>query len=130
MLKFKGFELREENVLKDGTELLVSVENISDMEEEDFEDLLFEVLNYTDKVYIDNPTDNYFEVRSDSEFTFDRDGVDKLRIACNVLTRALGEKAIVNIGVYAGEFVFSGDNGKTFNQDDVSLEEFEKNIEY
>lgn len=130
MLKFKGFELREENIEEDGTELLVSVENISGIDDEDFEELLSEALEYEDEIYIENPCDSYFEVRSDSEFTFDRSGVENLRNICNILTTKLGEKVKVNIGVYAGKFVFSNDKGKKFNQDDVPLDEFEKNITY
>lgn len=130
MLRFKGFELKEENVKEDGTEILVSVENKSDMNDEEFEILLWKAIQYDDKLYVENQYDGYFEIRSDTQFTFDKIGVNKLRYAWSSLTNLLKDKAIVNIGVFAGKFVFKGENGKTFNQDDVTIDEFERNLEY
>lgn len=129
MLKYKGIELREEDVNEKGVELLICIENKSNLDDEEFIENIWRAI--TPKIYnpfytyVEYCDEKFFEVRSNG-FKFDKFGVDKLKATYSLLKKDLKD-AEINIGIYTGDFLFG--NGE-YNQDEVSLEEFERNIEF
>lgn len=131
MIIYKGIELREEDVAKNGTELLIGIDNTNvRVSDEELEEKLEELVEgVSEEAYIEYPTEGYLEVRSES-FTFDEAGVTELKRIYQEIVEALTQEEVeVTIGVYYGEFVF-GEGENKHNQDDVTWEEFIANIAY
>lgn len=122
---YKGIELRNEDIEEKGIELLIGFESKIAMDDDLVEDKLYDTVDsLSDDIYIENPCDGYFEIRSDEGFTFDKQGIKLLKKVYKKLLKAFPE-SLITVEVFTNDFLFN--NGE-HNQDSVSLEEFEKNI--
>ena len=132
-MKYKGIELKEGQDSE--AELLVDVEvteeACGEQDMEELEESILEVFEgYPEEVYTEIVYDNILEVRCDA-ITFDVNGVVLLTDICRMVLMLLPGDVKVGVAVHVdGEEWFVRDDGTTYNEDVVTLDEFLDNIEY
>lgn len=136
-MKYKGITLKEG---KDSeAELLIDVVPTREFEDEDemeefmyvIEESILEVFaDYPEKVYTEIVCEDLLQVRCDA-ITFDLNGVILLTDIYRIVLMLLSDDIEVSVAVHVdGEEWFEREDGTTYNEDSVSLDEFLDNIEY
>lgn len=123
-MRYRNFEL----IKNTECELLCSVtlrSQCSEEELEQIEDTIEDLFPNTD-VYVEEIADDYINVRCD-DITFNKTGVKLLKRIYDKLTKEL-TGATVKVCIHIDEWFKDGD--EDYNEDEVTWEDFIKQLEY
>ena len=130
-MKYKNIELIAGEDREDELLCNVEFENKNDDEKIQLkmEDKLLSLFKgFTPMIYMETVMSDLIQVRC-WDITFDKDGISLLKKMYTKLIDS-GINANFSIGVHVQDEWFRNEEGKEYNEDDVTWEEFVANLEY
>ena len=129
-MKYRGIEMIQADNRED--ELSIGIQ-LTDLEQQNMDDVIDEVfdavrpLGMQSTTYVEDVLDDYFLFRF-NDIAFDETGVETLKKFYDAISEKVKDVK-VQIDVHSHDW-FVGKNGKEYNGDSVSFEEFMEHMEY